>query len=104
MVPLTIDQRHAGTVLATFADPLEIAVEKVIATNFQALLDDLGCILVNAVVCGKSKDVVDSAATVGGSSMFADVLDAPIAELAMRDHINTGQHLVDARTLLRVSL
>lgn len=31
--------------------------------------------------------------------MFADVLDAPVAELAVGDDIDAGKDLVDARTL-----
>jgi hypothetical protein len=48
--------------------------------------------------------VVDGTASVSRSSVFADMLDAPIPELSVGDHINTGQDLVDARTLLIVSL
>jgi hypothetical protein len=34
--------------------------------------------------------------------MLADVLDAPIAKLAVRDKIDAGKDFVDARTLSRV--
>ena len=47
--------------------------------------------------------MVDGAATVGRSTVFADVLDAPVAELAMGDHIDASQNLIDAWTLMCVS-
>ena len=34
--------------------------------------------------------------------MFADVLNAPVAELPMSDNINAGKYLVDACTLISV--
>jgi len=44
--------------------------------------------------------VINRPIAVSRGSMFADVLDAPIAELAMGDDIDASEDLVDARTLL----
>jgi hypothetical protein len=46
--------------------------------------------------------MIDGATTIGGSAMFADVLNAPIAELSVGDNIDAGQHLVDTWALLPV--
>ena len=89
-VSLTIDQWHAWTILATFTNPLEVAVQEVVAANLQAFLDDLGSILIHAVVGREPDNMVDSSATVGRGAVLADVLDAPIAKLTMRDHIDTS--------------
>ena len=35
--------------------------------------------------------------------MLANMLDAPVAELTVGDDIDTGEHLVDAGTLMPVS-
>lgn len=100
---LTIDQRHAWTILTSLANPLKVAVKEVVTTNLKALLDHLGRILVDAIVGCESKDVVNGPATVGRSTMFANMLDAPIAELAMGDDIDASQNLVDTGALILVS-
>lgn len=43
--------------------------------------------------------MVDGATTIGGSTVLADVLNAPIAELAMSNDIDTSEYFVDAGTL-----
>jgi hypothetical protein len=101
---LTVNKRHARAVLASFADALQVTIKEVVSPNLEALLDHLGGILVHAVLGGEPKNVVGGATTIWWSSMFADVLDAPVAELAMGYDINTGEHLVDAGTLPTVSM
>lgn len=97
--PLTINQGHTWAIRATLADAFQVALKEIVATNLEALLDDLGSILVHAVLGGEAKNMVDGAVTIGGSSVLADVLDAPVAKLSVRDDINTSQHLTDARAL-----
>jgi uncharacterized protein YunC (DUF1805 family) len=46
--------------------------------------------LVHAVFGTETKNVVDGAATISGSAVFADVLNAPIAELTVGDDIDAG--------------
>jgi hypothetical protein len=97
----TIDQRHARAISTTLTHPLQIAVQELVATNLEAFLNHLGGILVNAVVRGETKDMIDGSGAVGWGAMLADMLDAPVAELAMGDDIDTGEDFVDARTLAK---
>lgn len=97
---LTVNQRHAWTVRASFANTVEVTVKKLVATNLQALLDNLGSELVHAVLCRETEHVVDGTSTVRRVAVLADVLDAPIAELAVSDDIDAGENFVDAGTLL----
>lgn len=59
--------------------------------------------MVHAVFGREAEDVVNGAAPIGRGTMLADMLDAPIAELAMSNDIDTSKNLVDARTLPSVS-
>ena len=47
--------------------------------------------------------MVDGTAAVSGSTMLTNVLDAPIAKLAMRNDIDASKDFVDAGTLSLVS-
>jgi hypothetical protein len=96
---LTINQRHARTVGATLTDTLQIAVEELVTTNLETLLNDLGSILINAIVGSEAKNMVDGPGTISWGAMLADMLDAPIAKLAMGDDVNAGEDLVDAGPL-----
>jgi hypothetical protein len=100
---LTVNQRHAGSVRTAFADALQVTIQKLAVSNLEALLDHFGSILIGAVLSSEAKNVVDSTAAVGRSSMFADVLDAPVSELAMGDDIDTGKDFVDTGALVMVS-
>lgn len=43
--------------------------------------------------------MVDGAAAVSRGAMLADVLNAPVAELAMGDNVNVGEDLLNAGAL-----
>jgi hypothetical protein len=101
---LTIDQRHAGSVGTAFADSLQITVQELAVSNLEAFLDYLGGILIRAVLGSEAKDVVNSTAAVSRSSMFADVLNAPVSELTVGDDIDASEDFVDARPLGKVSV
>ena len=103
LAKLTVNQRHAWTILASFADPLKVAIKELITTDLETLLNHLGSILVHAVLSTEAKDMIDSSATISGRTMLANMLDAPVAELTVGDDIDTGEHLVDAGTLMPVS-
>lgn len=96
---LTVNQRHAGTIRASLADTIQIAIEEVGVTNFQALLDDLGSELIHAVFSGEADNVIDGASTVRRVAMLTDVLDAPVAKLAMSDDVDASQNFIDAWAL-----
>ena len=100
---LTVDKRHARTILAALADTLKVAIQELITSNLQTLLDDLGSILIHAVLGSETQDVVDGTATIGRSAVLTDMLDAPVTELAVGDNIDAGEHFVDAGTLPKVS-
>lgn len=100
---LTINQRHTRTILAAFADALQVTVEELATTNLQALLDDLGSVLIHAVLGSEAENVVDGAASISRSTMLANVLDAPVSELAVSDDIDASKDLIDTRSLQMVS-
>lgn len=94
-----VDERDAWTIRAPFADAVKVAVEEVGTTDLQALFDDLGRELIHAVLGSIAQDLVDGPAAVGGSTMLANVLDAPIAELTLGNDVDVRNHLVDTRAL-----
>jgi hypothetical protein len=99
LVAGNVNQGDTGAIYAAFADLLKVAVDEVVALSLQALLNHLGGVLVHAVLRSKADDVVESAALIGRGTLLADVLDAPIAKLAMGNNVNVGQDLLDARSL-----
>jgi len=102
LVASNVDKWHARTIRTSLADDVEVAVKEVGAANFKALLDDLGSELIHAVLCSVAQDVVDSTVAVRKSTVLTDVLDAPVAKLAVGDDIDASKDLVDARTLVLV--
>jgi hypothetical protein len=63
------------------------------------LLSIRGGILIHTVLRCKAEDVVDGTAAISRGTMLADVLNAPVAELAMGNHIDASEDFVDAGTL-----
>ena len=55
--------------------------------------------LVHAVLSCIAQDGVDGAASISWRAVLADMLDAPVAELAVSNNVNALQDFVDARTL-----
>jgi hypothetical protein len=99
LIACNINQWNAGAVETTFANTIEIPAQEINAANLEALLNNLGCKLVHAVFRGIADDMVNGTAAVSWSTMLADVLDAPVAELAMSDNVNACKNLLDARAL-----
>jgi len=96
----TINQGDARTIRTSFTDTFEIALQEIRTTDLEAFFDDFGSELVHAILRGIAEDVIDSAATVLGNSMLANMLDAPIAELSVCNDVYASEHFVDARTLI----
>ena len=94
-----IDEGNARAADAAFADSIKVSTQKIWTANLQAFLDNLGSKLVHAILGGVANNMIDSSATVGGCSMLADVLNAPVAELAVGDDIDVGEDLFNTRTL-----
>lgn len=99
LVAGNVDQWDSRSVDTTLADAVEIASKKLGTTNLQALLDYLGCVLVHTVLGCKTDDMVNSAAAVSRSTMLANVLNAPVSELAMGNDVNVLEHFFNARAL-----
>lgn len=74
-------------------------VQEFSASHLKTLLHDLGSKLIGTVLSGEAENMLDSTTFVSGATVLADVLNAPVAELTMRDNVNTGEDFVDARTL-----
>jgi Trk K+ transport system NAD-binding subunit len=99
LIASNIDQGHARAVGSAFTNALEVAIKEAILANLEALLNDLGSILIHAVLSRKAQDMINGTSRILGRAMLTNVLNAPVAELAMRDDIDTGKHFVDTRTL-----
>lgn len=80
-------------------DDSKIPLHEISATNLQTFLNNFGSILVNAVAVGIGKNVVDDTALVRRGTVLAQMLDTPVAKLAMRDEVNAGNDFLDSRTL-----
>lgn len=96
---LTVDQWNTRTVSAPFTDTLKVALQKVRTANLKTLFDDLRCELVHTILGGITKNMVDGAATIGRSTMLANMLDAPIAELPVGHDVDAIENFGNARTL-----
>ncbi len=94
-----VDERNAWTVAATLANTVKVATEKLDTSNLETLLDNLGCKLVHAVLRGVPDDVVNGTAAISWSAVLADVLNAPVAELAVSDNIDASKDFLNTWTL-----
>jgi hypothetical protein len=94
-----VDQWNARTVETTLTDAIKIAAEEVDTTYLEALLNNLGSKLVHAILRGVADDMVNGSAAISWGTMLADVLDAPVAKLAMSNDVNACQNFLNARAL-----
>lgn len=99
MTPLTISQRHPGSVSASSADSRKIALQELRSSDLQAFLYYLGGELIHTVVHSPMENMFNGATLVMRSPMFADVLDTPVTKLAPCEHIDLAQHFFDRRSL-----
>lgn len=99
LVAGNVDQRDPGTVDAAFADAVQVAGKEIGAANLQTLLNNLGGKLVHAVLGSITDHMVDRPAAVCRGTVFANVLNAPVAKLSVGHNINVGQDLLNAGTL-----
>lgn len=84
-LPLTVDQWHPRSISATSAHMVEVPVQELGATDFQTFLNNLRGKLIHAVIHSMVEDMLNRTALVMGSAMLANVLDAPVAKLAMSE-------------------
>lgn len=99
LIARDIDERDARTVMTTLADAVEVTAQEFGAANFEALLNYLGSELICAVFCGVANHMVDGTAAVGRGAVLANVLDAPVAKLAMGDDVDVGEDFLNAWAL-----
>ena len=94
-----IDQRDASTIAAPLANSIEVTPKEIRTTNLQALLDNFGGKLVGAIFGCITDDMVNGSAAIWRSAVLANMLDAPVTELAMGHDIDVGKYFFNARTL-----
>lgn len=96
---LTVDEWNAWTVWMSCRDDCKISLHEFSPTNLETFLHNLGSKLVDAVAVSIGKDMVDDAALVRWRTMLAQMLDTPVAKLAMGDKIDAGNDFFNGRTL-----
>lgn len=94
-----INQGDSRSVHATLTYSVKVTSQKIGTTYLQAFFNDLRSILIHAVFSCVANYVINCSASVGRRAVFADVLNAPIAELSMGNDVNVGQDFFDTRTL-----
>ena len=99
-VPHTVDECHARTFRLSFANDRQVLAKELVAFDLEALLDYLRRVLIDAVVHCTMKDMINRTTHIIWCTMLADVLNTPIAELAMGNEINVSKHLFNALTLM----
>lgn len=62
-------------------------IQKFRTSDLQAFLDNLGCKLIHAVVNGTVEDMVGSSTLIERGTVLANMLDAPISKLAVRENV-----------------
>lgn len=100
LVTRDINQRNSGPIQSAFTYAVEIAAQELAATNLQTLFHHFGRKLIGAVFGRISDDVVNGPATVRRCPVLANVLNAPIAKLAMSHDINVGKNFLDTGALI----
>jgi uncharacterized metal-binding protein len=99
LVAGNINQWDACPVVAPLANPIQVTAKEIRSSNFEALFNNLGRELIRRIFGSKSNHMVNCSASIGRPTVLANVLDAPVAKLAVRDDVNVGQDLFDTRTL-----
>jgi len=99
LVAGNVNQGDARAVHATLTHTIEVATQKLRTPNLETLLDNLGSKLVHAVLSGVADDVVDSTAAISRGTVLANVLNAPVAKLAVGHDVDVGEDLLNAGAL-----
>jgi hypothetical protein len=99
LVTSNVDKGNAWSIRTALADTVKIAAQKINTANLETLLNDLGGKLIHAVFRSISDNMVNGTAAISWCTMLANMLNAPIAKLAVSNDINAGQYLLDTWTL-----
>jgi hypothetical protein len=97
-----VDQWNTRSVKTTLTNTVKIAAKEVDTSNFETLLDNLGSELIHAILGSVTNDMINGSTTICRSSMFADMLDAPVTELSMSNNVSARKDLFNAWTLPRI--
>lgn len=99
LVPCNVDEGDARSIWPRGSDDPKISIQEVQSANLEALLDNLGGKLVDAVVIRVRENVVDDTTLVRRRAVFAQVLNTPITKLAVGNKVNVGNDFFDRRAL-----
>lgn len=99
LIACDIYERDARTIDATFADAIKVSIKELSSSDLQALLNYLGGILIRTVLSSIFDDVINSPTSITGSTMLANVLNTPIAKLAVRNNVDVHKNFLNAWTL-----
>jgi hypothetical protein len=99
LIARNVNQGNARTIVTTLTNSIEIAGKEVNTTNFEALLNNFGSKLIHAVLRSIANDMVNRPATISGSTVLTDVLNAPITELTVSNNVDAGKNFFNTRAL-----
>ena len=102
LIPRNVNERNTRTVRMCSGNNAKIALKELHTTNLQTLFDNFGGKLIDAVAVGIAQNVVNDSALVWRGAMLAKMLNAPVAELPVRNEINVGDDFLDGRALGRL--
>lgn len=94
-----VNQWNTWTVKTTLADSVQVAAEKLGASDLEAFLNDLGSELIHGILRSVPNDMINRTAAVRRGTMFTNVLDAPVAKLAVRHDVDVGKDFLNAWAL-----
>lgn len=100
LITSNVNQRNSWSVRVRCGNYVEVSVKELNATNLETFLNNLGSILINAIAVGVDKNVVNDTSFVRRSTMFTQVLDAPVAELTVSNEVDVGDDFFDRGSLL----
>lgn len=100
LISSDVDKWDARTIRPSGGDDQKILVQEIQTTDLEALLHNFGSKLIDAIVVGVGQDVINDATLVGWRAMLAEMLNTPVAELAMSDKVDVGDDFLDSRSLL----
>lgn len=100
LITSNVNERDTWSIWMSSGDDIEVTIKKLDATNLETLLDNFRSILVDTVAIGIDQDVIDDPTLVRRGAVLTEMLNTPIAKLAMSDKINVGDNFLNSRAFL----